>query len=93
MNEQYDKSIESIFIEYEDANNLYGAAQNKTLPCGNFKCSSTEIYVLNIPDNAHRAYILEEDSNYAKELHDYHSDFPLAPENQNLPKLLSTLVG
>jgi len=31
------------------------------------------------------------DFSYPKELHDYLSDLPLAPENQNLPKLLTTL--
>ena len=31
------------------------------------------------------------DVEYPKELHDLHSDFPLAPENQNSQKLLSTL--
>jgi len=48
-------------------------------------------HVLNIPDNSPNVYILEVDLHYPKELHDYHSDFPLAPENQNLPKLLTTL--
>jgi hypothetical protein len=50
-----------------------------------------DIDVLNIPDNSPKGYILEVDLIYPKEIHDLHSDFPFAPENQNLPKLLTTL--
>ena len=46
---------------------------------------------MNIPNDFSKGYILEVDLLYPKELHDFHSDLPLAPENQNLPKLLSTL--
>ena len=33
----YDSSKESIFIIYLNANNLYGSAMSKYLPCGGFK--------------------------------------------------------
>jgi hypothetical protein len=56
-----------------------------------FRWSSTDIDVLSIPDDSPKGYILEVDLSYPKELHNLHSDFPLAPENQNLPKLLTTL--
>jgi hypothetical protein len=59
---------------------------NKYLPYGGLKWSSTNV-VLDIPDDAPKWYILEVDLEYPKELHDLHSDFPLAPEKQNLPKL------
>ena len=52
---------------------------------------AAQILVLNIPDNSPKGYILEVDLSYPKELHDLHSDFPLAPENQGLPKLMTTL--
>ena len=79
------------YIDYLDANNLYGNSMSKYLPYSNFKWSSTDNNVLNIPDDAPKGYILEVDLDYPKELHDHHSDFPLAPENQNLPKLMTTL--
>ena len=91
MGEKYDKSKESVFLTYLDANNLYGWAMSKYLPYGGFKWSNTDIDVLNIPDDSLKGYILEVDLEYPKELHDLHSDFPLAPENQNLEKLLTTL--
>ena len=58
---------------------------------GGFKWSNTDFNVLNIPDDSPKGYILEVDLEYPKELHDLHSDFPLAPENQNSQKLLTTL--
>ena len=91
MGKKYDKSKEDVYIEYVDAKNLYGTAQSKPLPYRNFKWSSTDINVLNIPDDSPKGYILEVDLKYPKELHNLHSDFPLAPENQNLLKLLTTL--
>ena len=33
----YDKNKESSYLEYLDANNLYGWAMCKKLPVGNFK--------------------------------------------------------
>ena len=91
MGEKYDKSKESVFLTHLDANNLYGWAMSKFLPYGGFKWSNTDIDILNIPDDSLKGYILEVDLEYPKELHDLHSDFPLAPENQNSEKLLTTL--
>ena len=51
MEENYDENKESIFLEYLDANNLYGWAMSKYLPYGDFKWNSTEINVLNVPGN------------------------------------------
>ena len=33
----YDKNKESLYLEYHDANNLYGYAMSKKLPVRNFK--------------------------------------------------------
>ena len=40
----YDKNKESSYLEYLDANNLYGWAMRKKLPVGNFKWLDNEIY-------------------------------------------------
>jgi len=90
MGENFNENKESVFLEYLDANNLYGWAMSKYLPYGGFKLGDTDINILNIPDDSSKDYILEVDL-YPKELHDLHSDLPLAPENEKLPKLLTTL--
>ena len=84
MNKKYDKNKGSVFIEYLDANNLYGWAMSKYLPFGSFRLGNTDTDVLNTPDNSPKGYILEVDLLYPRKLHNYHSDFPLAPDNQNL---------
>ncbi|KFM64150.1 hypothetical protein X975_22120, partial [Stegodyphus mimosarum] len=63
-----------------DANNLYGWAMSQYLPYGEFKW--VKEYDLNCPDNFEKGHILNVDLEYPKELHDYHSDLPLAPEKQ-----------
>ncbi|CAI6377125.1 unnamed protein product [Macrosiphum euphorbiae] len=56
----------------------------------------TDVDQLLMFESGIRGYILEVDLSYPKELHDLHSDFPLAPErhfdNKQLPKLLTTLT-
>ena len=37
MGDQYDESIESSYLQYLDANNLYGWAMTQPLPTGGFK--------------------------------------------------------
>ncbi|KAL4104412.1 hypothetical protein QTP88_004104 [Uroleucon formosanum] len=97
MVDKFKKQEESIFLQYLDANNLYGWAMSKYLPTGDFKWvdSLNDFDVMNISDKSCKGYILEVDLHYPKELHDLHSDFPLAPErhfdNKQLPKLLTTL--
>lgn len=95
MENQFNSKKESVFLEYLDANNLYGWAMSKYLPYGGFKWINTDIDIMNVNDESPKGYILEVDLKYPKELHDLHNDFPLAPENkvvnEKLPKLLTTL--
>ena len=89
--EKFDTTKESIYIVYLDANKLYGSAMSQYKPYGGFKWSNTDINVLNIRDDSPKGYILEVDLSYPKELHDMHSDLPLATEhlNQNLMTTLN----
>ncbi|KAF0719864.1 DNA pol B 2 domain-containing protein, partial [Aphis craccivora] len=83
MGDKFNEKEESIFLEYLDANNLYGWAMSKYLPTGDFKWidNLNNFDVMNISDKSPKGYIVEVDLYYPKELHDLNSDFPLAPEN------------
>ncbi|KAE9522748.1 hypothetical protein AGLY_016857 [Aphis glycines] len=91
------KKEESIFLQYLDANNFYRWAMSKYLPTRDFKwvINLNNFDVMGISDVSPKGYILEVDLSYSKELHDLHSDFPLAPEkhfdDEQLPKLLTSL--
>ncbi|KAE9542999.1 hypothetical protein AGLY_002910, partial [Aphis glycines] len=97
MGDKFKKKEESIFLQYLDANNLYGWAMSKYLPTEDFKWVNNlnNFDVMGISDESPKGYILEVDFSYSKELHDLHSDFPLAPEkhfdDEQLPKLLTSL--
>ncbi|GFW25333.1 uncharacterized protein TNCV_5088981 [Trichonephila clavipes] len=76
------------YLMYLDANNLYGYAMSKYLPLKDFVWSDndlTEQDILNLSDESDVGYILEVDLEYPSDLHDKHSDFPLAPENKPPP--------
>ena len=80
----YDNTKGNTFIMYFDANNLYGWAITQYLPYGNFKwMTRKEIDKFDlglIKENGLNAYILEVELEYPSELHDFHNDYPLAPE-------------
>ena len=78
--EGYDPEEETSFIQYLDANNLYGWAMSQPLPVGNFLwLSQDEIYTYTKFPKWIRSCTLEVDLEYPKELHDLHNDYPLAP--------------
>ena len=72
------------FLMYWDANNLYGWAMNQHLPYCDFnfltKKEVSKFCLNSISEKSPVEYILEVDLEYCKNIHDIHSDYPLAPE-------------
>ena len=87
----YDESKESSYIQYLDANNLYGAAMSEKLPMNGFKWISDILgidkkFVKSYNKNSSKGYILEVDVDYPSKLHKLHSDMPFLPERMKIDK-------
>ena len=87
----YNKNIELSYIQYLDANNLYGWAMSQKLPVNNFKwiedtSKINEKIIKNYYENSGKGYILEVDVKYPKELHDLHGDLPFLPKKMKIDK-------
>ena len=80
----YDKSKESKYIMYLDANSLYGWAMTQYLPVGGFKWEKSnkfdETSIMMLDDCDDKGYIFEVDLEYPETLHDLQNDYPLAVE-------------
>jgi len=88
----YDPSKPTSFIMSWDVINLYGYCMLSKLPCGNFQFledpENFDFETVQYDDDT--GYILEVDLQYPDELHDSHSDLPLAPEHLKvMPDMLS----
>ena len=87
----YDKTKESSYIQYLDANNLYGAAMSKKLPIKGFKWLDDieridEEFIKEYNEINDKGYAIEADVDYPQELHDLHSDMPFLPERMVINK-------
>ena len=83
MGDKFNYNEPSKYIQYLDANNLYGWAMSKPLPTHGFKWMKTselETWELH-------SCIPEVDLEYPKKLHDLHNDYPLAPEQIKVNKV------
>ena len=89
--ENYDESKESLYIQYLDANNLYGSAMTQKLPVNNFKWVEdtlriNEEFIKNYNENSNKGHIPEVDVKYPKKLHDSHSDLPFLLRRMKIDK-------
>ena len=74
---EYDKDEPSRYLQYLDANNLYGWAMSQPLPTGGFKWVDVEPEeVKELSKREDRGYLMKVDVLYPKELHDKHNDLP-----------------
>ena len=93
-----DKIIESSYLMYLDANNLYGWAMSQKLPINGFK------WVTNLPilnknfiksynKNGDIGYFLEVDVEYPKKLFGSHNSLLFLPERKKLEKVEKLVFG
>ena len=95
----YNNNQESSYIQYLDANNLYGWAMSKKLPTNGLKWLETletsalarsneinEEFIKDYDENTNKGYILEVDVKYPKRLHELHSDLPFLSERMEVNK-------
>ena len=95
----YDKKKKSSYIQYLDANNLYGKAMTEKLPVRGFKWVNdifeiNQKFVNSYNKNSDKGYILEVDVDYPSKLQNPHSDLPFLPERMvinNAKKLVCNL--
>ena len=87
----FSENEESSFIEYLDANNLYGWEMSEPLPVNGFDWMENlskidEDFIKNYDKDSDKGYILDVDVEYPKHLHDLHSDLPFLPERMKIDK-------
>ena len=96
----YDRKKKSSYIQYLDANNLYGKAMTEKLPVRGFRWMDDiskidEDFVKDYNKNDNKNYILDVDIDYpSKLLQNLHSDLPFLPERMvinNTKKLVCNL--
>ena len=82
---KYNKNKESAYLQYLDANNLFGWAMSKKSPVNGLKWVSdlsefNEGFIKNYDENSDVGYYLEKDIEYPKKLFDLHKDLPFLRE-------------
>ena len=90
----YDKNIESSYLEFLNANNLYGWAMSQKLPINDFEwiekkelSKSNEKFIKSYNENSNKGHFLQVDVEYPKNLFNSHKDLPFLPERHKIEKV------
>ena len=86
--DNYDKKIESSYLAFLDANNLYGWAMSQKLPVNGSKwvkklSKFNERFIKSYNGNSDKGYIFKVDVENPKILSNIHKDLPFLPERKN----------
>ena len=88
MKDLYNPDEESIYLQYLDANNLYGWAMVQNLPTHGFLWKDTEDFTPEKIDELvkkdKRGYLLEVDVKYPKELHKNDNELPFLAKRMKI---------
>ena len=92
MGEKFHPKEKSSFLQYLDANKLYGWAMSQWLPTGGFKwvddmSKFTHDEIGRLVKHSGKGYLLEVDVKNTKELHDLHNDLPFMCEKLKINKV------
>ena len=81
MDLEYEPSKPTRYLQYLDANNLYGWAMSQPLLTGGIRWVDVKPNEISeLANNRDKGYLLEVDIAYPRELHDYHNDLPFMCE-------------
>ena len=94
MKDLYNPDEKGIYLQYLDANNLYGWAMVQNLPTHRFLWKKAEDVTPEKIDELvkkdKRGYLLEVDVEYPKELHENHDELPFLAERMKIVREIST---
>ena len=77
MGNKFNDEEQSRFLQYLDANNLYGWAMSKLLPTRGLRWVDVNPNDINeLIKHKNKGYLLEANVKYPKELHDLHNNLP-----------------
>ena len=85
MGSEFDPDEKTNYLQYLDANNLYGWAMSQPLPTGGFCWVDVKPdKISKLAKRKSKGYLLEVDVRYPKELHDSHNDLPFMCERMKI---------
>ena len=85
MGSEFDPDEKTNYLQYLDANNLYGWAMSQPLPTGGFRWVDIKPdKISKLAKRKSKEYLLEVDVRYPKELHDSHNNLPVICEKMKI---------
>ena len=85
MGDKFNPKEDTTYLQYLDANNLYGWAMSQPLPTGGFKWTDVNPNKISeLATRTDKGYLLEVDVSYPKELHNPHNDLPFMCERMEI---------
>ena len=85
MGDKFNPKEDTTYLQYLDANNLYGWGMSQPLPAGGFKWTDVNPNEISeLATRTDKGYLLEVDVSYLKELHNPHNDLPFMCERTEI---------